>query len=214
LQEALSAIDQSIEYSKKVEDRAHLIWSYGTKAYIQFLMEDIPGAERSLEQGSQFPQAGTLYVMKTTEVLSQLLIKLHHYENALLNAGKADLIHLRKETGKAAREAVRVAGKVADDRVEILKCMGTYYWIIGKRRKALKWWKKGIIEGERLEALPELGRLYLEIGRRLGADKGKDQTLNGLTAGQWLDKSADLFRELDLQQDLEDLEAFRQLQET
>jgi len=152
--------------------------------------------------------------MKTTEILSQFLIQLHHLENVLLNGGKANLKSIRKETRKTAHEAVRVAGKIADDRVEILKCTGTYYWITGKRRKAWKWWKKGILEGERLEALPELARLYMEIGRRLGADTGKDQSLNGLTAGQWLDKAADLFRELDLQQDLEDLDAFRQLRET
>jgi hypothetical protein len=195
--------------SKKVDDRAHLSWANGSKAYIQILMEDFHGAEQSMEQVNQFPQGGTLYVMKTTMVLSQFLIQLHHLENARLNRNSSGAAHLQKETRKAAREAVRVAGKIADDRVEIMKCTGTYYWITGKRRKALKWWKKGILEGERLEALPELARLYLEVGRRLGEEQKKDLALNGLCARQWLAKAADLFRELDLQQDLEDLEAYR-----
>ncbi len=212
LQEALSAIDQSIELSKKVDDRAHLHWAYESKAYIQFLMEDIPGAEQSMEQGSQFSPGGTLYVMKTTQVLSHFLIQLHHLENVLLNGGKANLKPIRKETMKVAREAVRVAGKIADDRVEILKCTGTYYWITGNRGKALNWWKKGIAEGERLGALPELARIYWEVGRRLREDKSKIHELNGLSANQCLDKAADLFRELDLQWDLDEMEKFKMVQ--
>ena len=44
---------------------------------------------------------------------------------------------------------------------------GQYYWLVGKQRKALKWFDKSIKEGERLGARPDLSGLYMEVGKRL-----------------------------------------------
>ena len=45
--------------------------------------------------------------------------------------------------------------------------MGVYYWLIGKHRKALKWFDKSIKEGERRRHGPTLEQLYMEVGKRL-----------------------------------------------
>jgi hypothetical protein len=87
--------------------------------------------------------------------------------------------------------------------------MGLYYWLIGKQSKALKWWDRTIQEGERLGARPDLSRTYMEVGKRLLGTQSKFKELNGISAKEYLEKAEKLFREMDLQWDLEQLERVR-----
>jgi hypothetical protein len=88
--------------------------------------------------------------------------------------------------------------------------MGKYYWLIGNQRKALKWFDKSIKEGERLGARPDLSRTYMEVGRRLLESKSKYKELNGITATDYLERAETMFKEMDLEWDLEELEKVRQ----
>jgi len=87
--------------------------------------------------------------------------------------------------------------------------MGDYYWLVGKQRKALKWWDKSIKEGERLGARPDLSRTYMEVGKRLLEPKSKYRELNGISAKEYLEKAETLFEDMDLEWDLEQLERVR-----
>lgn len=87
--------------------------------------------------------------------------------------------------------------------------MGLYYWLIGKQGKALKWWNRTIQEGERLGARPDLSRTYFDVGKRLLEPDSKYKELNGIRAREYLDRAEKLFREMDLQWDLEQLERVR-----
>jgi len=84
--------------------------------------------------------------------------------------------------------------------------MAEYYWLIGKQRKALKWFDKSIKEGERLGARPDLSRTYMEVGKRLLERHSKYRELNGINAGEYLEKAEAMFKDMDLQWDLEQLE--------
>ena len=84
--------------------------------------------------------------------------------------------------------------------------MGVYYWLIGKQKKALKWWDKSIRIGEHLGARPELARTYMEVGKRLLEPKSKHGALNGLSAEDYLGKARALFEEMELAWDLQELE--------
>ena len=106
----------------------------------------------------------------------------------------------------AGKTAVKNAGKVAFEQVEIYRLMGIYYWLIGKQKRAMKWWRKSIAMGERLSARPELSRTYMEVGKRLLEPAGKYKELNGLSAEEYLEKARTMFQEMDLQWDLEQLE--------
>jgi hypothetical protein len=87
--------------------------------------------------------------------------------------------------------------------------MGEYYWLVGKQRKAIKWFDRSIKEGERLGARPDLSRTYMEVGKRLLEPQSKYKELNGISASEYLNKAETLFREMDLQWDLEQLEQIR-----
>ena len=85
--------------------------------------------------------------------------------------------------------------------------MGIYYWLIGNQQKASKWWNRSTAEGERLGARIELARTYREIGKRFLEKESRFSELNGIKAEEYLDKARVLFEGLNLQRDLEELDA-------
>lgn len=84
--------------------------------------------------------------------------------------------------------------------------IGLYYWLIGKQKKALKKLEKGIKEGERLSAQLELSRVYMEVGRRLDEKRSRYKELKGISAKEYLKRAKAMFRMMDLQWDLEEME--------
>ena len=112
----------------------------------------------------------------------------------------------RKSGSSTGSKAVKCSKKAYVYRTEALRLMGTYYWLIGEQRKAIKWWGKSIQEGERLGARLEVSRTYFEVGKRLLEEKSKYKELNGIKAEEYLDKAKTMFEEMDLQWDLDQLE--------
>ena len=83
---------------------------------------------------------------------------------------------------------------------------GRYFWLIGKHKTAERWWKRSIEECERLGTRPDLGRTYMEIGKRFLEEKSKYKELNGVSAEEYLEKAREMFQEMDLQWDLDELD--------
>ncbi len=81
-----------------------------------------------------------------------------------------------------------------------------YEPILAQERKALKWWRKSIFEGENLEARLELSRTYFEVGKRLMETQSKHDSLAGIKAKEYLAKARGMFQEMDLQWDLDQLD--------
>ena len=139
----------------------------------------------------------------------RFLADIHQLEMAIRSENSSNLAQLRRQAYQAGKAAVRNSRKYAPYRTKIFRLMGLYYWLIGKQGKALKWWNRTIQEGERLGAGPDLSRTYFEVGKRLLEPDSKHKELNGIKAGEYLDKAEKLFREMDLQWDLEQLERVR-----
>ncbi len=90
--------------------------------------------------------------------------------------------------------------------IEMLKLIGRYYWLINNQKKAPKWWHRSITEGERRGVRPELSRTYMEVGKRLLEPKSRYTSLNKIEAEAYLEKARNMFEEMDLQWDLDELE--------
>ena len=131
------------------------------------LMEEISEAEKTIQLANQNIQGETLSVYGTTYAVSQFMIDLHHLEIAKEQGNNSEWNMLVKNAIQSGKKSIRMARKISDDRVESYKLMGTCNWLIGNKKKAIKCWGKAIKEGERLDALPELSRTYLEAGKRL-----------------------------------------------
>jgi len=140
---------------------------------------------------------------------ARFLADIHQLEMAIRSENSSNLAHFRKQANQDGKAAVRNSRKYAPYRTKIFRLMGLYYWLIGKQGKALKWWNRTIQEGERLGARPDLSRTYFDVGKRLLEPDSKYKELNGIRAREYLDRAEKLFREMDLQWDLEQLERVR-----
>jgi len=208
--EAKNMADVVISFSVKMEQIEDLM-GYGWRAVAQVLMKDINGARDSLEQAEQCRRKHSFWMplYLSSSLLGQFLLDLHLLEDAIGGDSRSLISKQAKATRKSGRRAVQNAIKYASGRTENYRLMAEYYWLVGKQRKAIKWFDKSIKEGERLGARPDLSRTYMEVGKRLQEPQSKFKELNGISAPEYLNKAETLFLEMDLQWDLEQLEGVR-----
>jgi len=206
LHEALIEAEEGIDFAKKIGEELYLFSAYSFEVRIQLMMGDIKGAENSLQHANNIKTKMMPLFHLTDFLLSQFVYDLFRLEEEIKTGNKSVLSERRKVALKSGKEADGVSRKAAGDRTEILKLMGTYYWLVDKQGKATKWWSKSMAEGERLGARLELSRTYMEIGKRLRESKSKFKELNGIIAEDYLKKARVLFEEMDLQWDLDELD--------
>jgi len=169
-------------------------------------MRDTMNAESSLQYANNIKSEIVPPYFLTDFLLSQFIFDIYRLEEKIETNSKSELSEYRKRALKSGKKTVSISRKAAGDRTEIFKLMGTYYWLIGKQKKALKWWSKSIAEGEHLGARLELSRTYMEVGKRLLDPKSKFNELNGIKTEEYLEKARAMFEEMDLQLDLDELD--------
>jgi tetratricopeptide (TPR) repeat protein len=211
LYDAINEVDAGINLANRMGQQLMVLFGTGIKSYIQVLMKDMKGAEKTLslakELASHEKQVLPIYI--NYFLMSQFLFDIYILEGAIHSSDKSKVSHLRKKAYKSGKAAVKNAKKVAADKTEVFKLMGVYYWFIGKQRKALSWWDKSIKIGEHLGARPELARTYMEVGKRLMEQKSKFQQLNGIQSEEYLKKARVLFKEMEMEWDLDQLDKIK-----
>jgi class 3 adenylate cyclase/tetratricopeptide (TPR) repeat protein len=210
LPDALKEVNTEISLQNIVGINFALCLS-GMRPYIQILMKDIHGAEMSLLQLKELisheEQIVPFYICSF--LMGQFLFDLYMLEDAIHSNEKSKISHCRKKAYHSGKAAVKNSMKYAADKTEAFKLMGVYDWLIGRQRKALSWWDKSIKIGEYLGAWPELARTYMEVGKRLMEKKSKFQQLNDIKAEEYLKKARVLFKEMELDWDLEQLDKIK-----
>jgi hypothetical protein len=131
---------------------------------------------------------------------------LYLLEEKMRRPDKTMIFEYQKNAKKSCELFFKVSRKVAQHRVESTKLLGVYYWLMGKQKKALRWWSKSIKEGERMGANLELSRTFWEVGTRLQESNSSYKMLDGITAEGYLNKARILFKEMDLQKDIDELD--------
>ncbi|MFC2126590.1 hypothetical protein ACFLU5_17505, partial [Bacteroidota bacterium] len=205
LDDALEVSKACIEINEKLNDKMMLMWGYGLKARIQILMEDMEGAEKTLGHIQDFRPGITPPFYDNEYVLVKSLLGINQLENLEKSTNQSEWNLCQKKAYKFCKEAVNCTAKTAGNRTEVIKLMGTYYWLTNNQKKALKWWRKSITEGVKLGARPELSRTYMEVGKRLLEKKSRYHELNSISAEEYLGKAKSLFEKMDLQWDLKEL---------
>jgi len=142
-------------------------------------------------------------------LVGQFMADIYALEDAIHHGDRSATAERGKRAFQSGKKALRNSVRYAYLRTRIQKLMGDYYWLVDKQRMSFKWWGKAIQEGEHLGARVDLSRTYLEVGQRLMEDGCKYQEFRGTNAKGYLTKAEELFREMDLQNDLEKLERVR-----
>ena len=177
------------------------------KARVEIILIDINGSEKSLANAREnLSEKDTLPFYLSHFLACQFIIDLHRLEESIESIDKANLTKTRKRTLKTGKKLVKITRKVASERVEAYKLMGVYHGLVGKPKRALRWWTESITAGKRIGGRLELSRTYMEVGRRLQESKSKYKKLNGITAKEYLERARTMFQELDLQWDLDELD--------
>ena len=207
--EALSQVDIGIHVSKESGQDLMTVYLLGMKAQIQSMMGRYDSAEQSLTEVMELidrigfvpPHYSIRYRM------ARFIYDLKRLEEAFKSSDRRQIRMYRRKTKKSARKAVIVSSKWVWDKAEAFRLRGAYCSLIGKQRKARKWWMKSIAEGERLGARLELSRTFFKLGEWLFDEKNKYKELNGISAKEYLEKARAMFEEMDLQRDVDELDS-------
>jgi len=210
LNEALNEVDKAVSIVESAGFNMYLFDMYSYRVWIYTLMGDMEAAENYLDRASKIrPEINAIPIILSTFYRSQMEFWLHRLKESIKIGNKSKLFECRKKVVKSSRMLVSVSKRAAIHRTESYKLTGVYFWLMKKQKKALKWWRKAITEGERLEARLELSRVYFEVGKRLREPGGRYKELNGIRAEEYLEKARVLFKEMDLQWDLDELNRLR-----
>lgn len=209
IQDTVVEVDKGIMFTSKSGLKVWLINLYAVKARIQTILGDISGAEDSVGRAEKISSDMEAVPQNLGEyALSKFCLDLYLLEESLEKGDKIASSMQKNISLKAGRYALKMAAKLSIMRTETWKLMGSYFWVIRKQKRAIKWWRKAIQDGQHLNNRLELFRAYFEIGKRLLEPKSKYKGLNGITAEEYLDKARNLFIEMDLQWDLDELDKF------
>ena len=211
LYDVLDETEEMIHLNNKIGQRLTVIYLLGIKANAQILLKDLDGAESSLLQAEEpvSHEKRISPLMISSYLTSQFLLNLSKLENAIDSGDKLKIKQFRKKTFRFAKAALKNSKKFAAEQTKTLRLMGVYFWLIGKQEKAITWWKKSIINGEELNARPELSRTYMEVGKRMLDAKSRIHQLNGISAEEYLEKARSLFVELGIESDLNELDVIQ-----
>lgn len=210
LDESIKVGDECINISEKIGQRDRTISLLGIQSQSHLMKNDLSLAKESLDKSIPlisnedivFPYYYSSYLM------GAFLYDIAKLEESK-NKDRIDLINEYKLKAKESGDKViKNSKKVVSERTRTYLQMGKYYWLIGKHRKALKRWERSIQEGERLGARPDLSRTYFEVGKRLLEPNSKYRDLNGIDAKGYLEKARELFVDMGLERDLNELDSF------
>ena len=192
----------------KVGPDMNTILFLGYKAALQIQLHDFDGAEKTLNQTKKLFRKQTIVnpSFATGYLVSRFFLDLRLLEESIFKNNRADIKRYGQHTSKSIKKSWQNAKKYAIWRFDTLNMTARYYWLIGKKRKAVKLWKKTVVEGESLGQRPDLARTYMEIGKRFLEEKSKYKELNGISAKEYLEKARAMFQEMDLQWDLDELD--------
>jgi tetratricopeptide (TPR) repeat protein len=207
LREALIEANEGINFIIDTAFTIYLFGLYSIKARISMMMGDFQEAENTLQYANDIKsKIYPLPFFLTHFFESHFIFNLFNLDQSIKTKNNSDIAKNKKKTFKSAKKAIRNSQKVAFDQIETYRLMGTYYWLINKQKRALKWWRRSITVGERIEGRLELSRTYFEIGKCLLEPNSNSKKLNGITAEEYLEKARTMFEEMGLQWDLDKLD--------
>jgi tetratricopeptide (TPR) repeat protein len=201
LDEATDAVDKY--YTSRDEESLRVL-ALGIRGKIETLRGDLDGAARSLVKAEETIRRAQ--VVPPWHLCAYAVARLLHAASALeassANAhGRPDGA-LARAARRSRRYALGVAGKVRTQRTEIFRLSARVSWLLGRTRRAEKWWRAAVAEGVRVGARPELGRTYADIAGGLTAGGG---TFEGCGAAHYRDAARAIFESTGLSADLAQL---------
>ncbi len=215
LNDALEEASKGIDVQKSMHKIHHLLEMLAVKINILTILKDMDAAATTLIEAKELISRErhiTPYYIAHF-LLSQFLFDLCLFEESIKSNEESKISKLRKKSYQSGKAAQKNARKYAANKTEVFRYKGVYYWLAGKQKNALRWWRKSINIGKELQALPELARTYMEIGKRLMEKKNRFDEMDGKEYKWYLNESEKIFKKLDLEWDIEEISKLRPFEE-
>ena len=142
-------------------------------------------------------------------LIAQFSHDLYSLEQAILSNDNSSALKYRKNAAKSGKHALKNSQKCAFESANVLRLMGIYSWLIGSRKKAVRFWNNSIKQAEFLGARVELAKTYMEMGRRFHEKGAGNLEQNRIAANEYLEKARIIFEEMGLQCELEELDKIK-----
>jgi class 3 adenylate cyclase/tetratricopeptide (TPR) repeat protein len=205
LNAAMKESEKGIAFEEKTRSGFWMLHIW--QAWIHIKRGAIQEAEEALERADEISlKAERTPFHLSPHLKTQLDLDLYRLRESIKGGKPAEVQAFQRKAFKSGRLLQKVAQKAAYHRTDSYRLMGAYYWTINGRGKAFESWHRGIQEGERLGARPQLARLYFEVGRCLLEEKGKQMKLDGIEGEAYLDRARALYEEMKMESCLEDID--------
>ena len=201
IHDALNEADEGIAFHIQGGREEGILYILGLKALINIQQKEISGAQESLLQAGEL--VAKQVRVPPMYINSYLIAKFSHdlylLEQALLTNDKSSVLKYRKSAAKSGKHALKNSQKCAFENANVLRLLGIYYWLIDRRKKAVKFWNNSIKQAKSLNARVELAKTYMEIGRRFHESRSRKIKPYGTEAHEYLEKARILFEEMGLE---------------
>ena len=175
-----------------------LIYLYALKANLEAFQGHTEAARRSLAAAETLiSRLGTVppYYLGTF-VATRLRLDLEDLESSHRAGSSDQRSNAATRLRKSIAHAVRVASKNANDRPEIYRLVGVAAWVSNQQNDAIRWWNKSEEEAERLGAVPERARTYLEVAERINTNPQFIQKWQGMSSLEMTARGQTMLNEL------------------
>jgi tetratricopeptide (TPR) repeat protein len=179
--QAVTYATEGIEFMKNtLGNKPGRLMIYTMKIRALIILGKLSEAEDTLIEANDFARSERLAPYFHSFLLTaNLFYNIRKLELALKEKDRHLQRQLKKEIRKNARVSLKVIRKAAYEKVENYRLFGTYYWIIQRQGKALKWWDKALRTAEKLGAKIELANTLEEVAERLSQPGSKQTTFKG-----------------------------------
>jgi class 3 adenylate cyclase/tetratricopeptide (TPR) repeat protein len=206
IDEATTEANRGLDFVLAKDWHLHALDMHTLKASIHLLAKETEEAGRSLDQADRIrSEVQAVPSQLSAFYRSQFEYYICRLEDSLRLGHTEESSGYRKKAFRAGKMLIKTSQKVALYRTESYGLMGVYKWLIDDQKGAAKWWRKAISEGDELGARPQLARTYAEMGIRFCAANGGSSAPDVRRAKEHLQKAKQMFRDLGLNHDLEEL---------
>lgn len=204
----------TIEFSKKTVDisRSQDLEAYECcyicyQAEAQILLNDLEKAQKIIDQADPIINRSKSMnlIYSWTYHYSKFALCLEILKKEMISGNTQSIAEQNKAVLQLSEDILKKYKKFVPFHPKFFRMMGEYYWLVNKQKIALNWWGKSIKTAEQLGARPDLSRTYFEIGKSLCTPKINYKKLSDISAQEYLDKAKEMFDDMDLQWDLEQL---------
>lgn len=211
LQDALNEADEGISFHIQGGREEGILYILGLKVLIKIQQKDIIGAKESLLQASDLvaKQVRVPPIYINSYLIGQFSYDLYLLEQAIRSHDKSSALKYRKNAGKSGKIALKNSHQCAFESAHVLRLLGIYYWLLGRPKKAVRFWNNSIKQAKFLNARVELAKTYMEMGKRFYKKSSRNLKQYGLEAHAYLEKARILFEELGLKVELEELDKIK-----